>query len=159
MSFWIGDRVWITSLKQEGIFEGEQAEMAVVKVDGTKLLVHFADLTVLPEEDDAFLEFFDEEEDIAPVPFSLWDNEIDLHIEVLNPALKSAEAAQILAHQVSRMKDFVTRAIARQSREILIIHGKGEGVLKGEVISYLKSLSEMKEILETGDGGAVKVIF
>jgi len=54
---------------------------------------------------------------------------IDLHIEVLNPKL-----------------------------EVTIIHGKGAGVLKGCVMTIIKTDKDIKQYHEVHDGGAVRIV-
>ena len=156
--YWIGDRVWVTSEDKEGIFEGERDDKAVVKVNGAHKVVPFTDLSLLPEGDDSFIELHPEAEDQKrAIPFALWDRTIDLHIEELNPALLNAEPAQILAHQVSRLRSFIEKAIDRHASEVHVIYGRGEGVLRSEVLKYLESLPEVKSVQEEGHGGAVLV--
>ncbi len=159
-NYWIGDNVWITSLQQEGIFEGEQGDMAIVKVGNDKKLFPFSEITLLPEDEKDFkLEELGIQ--IKPKPKGAYQfpDFIDLHIEDLNPNLIQAEPAQILAHQRSRLKDFVRSAIDHHKGYIIIIHGKGEGVLKSEVLKILDDFSEVKGIEHESHGGAVKVYF
>ncbi|HLF64888.1 MAG TPA: Smr/MutS family protein [Saprospiraceae bacterium] len=158
--YWIGDRVWITSLQQEGIFEGEQADQAIVKVNNEKKLFPLSDLTLLPEEEDDFdLEALGVH--TKPIPKNPFDfpDTIDLHIEELNPKLIDAEPALILAHQRSRLKDFLSAAIHHHKSQVTIIHGKGEGVLRSDVLTVLKEFSEIRTIEEEGHGGAMIVKF
>jgi len=158
--YWIGDRVWVASERMEGVFEGEQGEMALVKIQGVRKPFPFAEISLLPEEDDSFIELHPEAKDQKrTVPFTFWDRTIDLHIEELNPALLNAEPAQILAHQVSRLKTFIEKAIDSHAREVHVIYGRGEGVLRSEVLKYLESLTEMRSVQEEGHGGAVRVCF
>jgi dsDNA-specific endonuclease/ATPase MutS2 len=159
-NYWIGDRVWIASLHQAGVFEGEQDDMAIVKADGSKKLFAFADISLMQEEEEDFeLEALGvHSKPKAQTSFDFPDS-IDLHIEELNPKLVHAEPALILAHQRSRLKDYLTAALYHHKRQVIIIHGKGEGVLRSEVLSILKEYPEIKRIEDEGHGGAVKVIF
>jgi hypothetical protein len=158
-NYWIGDRVWIASENAEGIFEGEQDLQAVVRVQGQKKLFSFDDISLLPEEDDDFIEFHDNSDKPASIPFEVWDNTIDLHIGELNPALMHSESTQILAHQLSRLKAFIDKAILRHALEVRIIHGKGEGVLRSEVLRILETVPQVKRVEDDRRGGAVVVNF
>jgi dsDNA-specific endonuclease/ATPase MutS2 len=158
-NYWIGDRVWIASENAEGIFEGEQDLKAIVKVQGQKKLVAFDDISLLPEDDDDFIEFHDNSDKPASIPFEVWDNTLDLHIEELNPALIHSESSQILAHQLSRLKAFLSKAIDRRTLEVTIIHGKGEGVLRSEVLRILDTVPQVKRVEDDRSGGAVVVMF
>lgn len=64
-------------------------------------------------------------------------NEIDLHIEVLFPEAVHWSVADILQKQMIACRAFVEKAIANKSRKVVVIHGKGEGVLKSEIYRYL----------------------
>lgn len=158
--YWIGDRVWIASLHRDGIFEGEQGDLAIVKLGSEKKFFPFADLTLLPEDEgDYDLEDLGVHSKTMPTnPFD-FPNTIDLHIEELNPKLIHDEPALILAHQRSRLKDFVAAAIYHHKREITIIHGKGEGVLKAEVLNVLSGIAEVQSVKEELHGGSVIVKF
>lgn len=156
--YWIGDRVWIASIREEGIFEGERDGLALVRIRTEKRLVPFSDISLLPETEEVFV-LPDEDTSHgrsrrAPVP-----DTIDLHIDILNPALVHAEPALILTHQCNRLKDFLQKAIRHGLREVVIIHGKGEGVLRNEVLEILHEFKPIRQIEDASHGGAVRVRF
>jgi hypothetical protein len=155
--YWIGDRVWISSENTEGIFEGERDLQAVVKVQGVKKMYAFDDISLLPEDDNDFIEFHDDRDPPKSIPFETSNNTIDLHIEELNPRLIHSESSEILAHQLSRLKAFLDKAIHRNAARVTIIHGKGEGVLRSEVLRILDAFPEVKQVEEERQGGAVTV--
>jgi DNA-nicking Smr family endonuclease len=159
--YWIGDRVWIAHLHCEGIFEGTQGEMAVVKVKGRKELVAFPELTRLDEPA--------HEPGVDPDDYSgrqvgkfsdiSLDDTLDLHIDTLNPGLIHAGPEQILAHQRIRLKDYIRKAIDQRKYKVTIIHGKGEGVLRSEVLHMLAGMAEIERVQHELHGGAVVVFF
>ena len=156
--YWIGDRVWIASLQHDGIFEGEQGDLAIVKVDNEKKLFPFSDLTLLPEEEvDVNLEEPGVQTKPSPKHAFAFPDSIDLHIDELNPKLVNAEPALILAHQRSRLIDFLTAAIFHHKSQVTIIHGIGEGVLRSEVLNVLSGFDEIRSIEHEPHGGAVLV--
>lgn len=94
--------------------------------------------------------------------------EIDLHIEELIDNHNGMTNHDILQKQMMACRSFVQKAIQQHKKEIVIIHGKGEGVLKSEIHLYLNRISNESGIkLEYVDasyqnygiGGATKVIF
>lgn len=158
--YWIGDPVWIASLQKKGTFEGERDGMAIVKVQGLKHVLSFSDISLLPDDEDEIdlSDLTEEPKKSRKYAFDVPDT-IDLHIEELNPQLTYAEPAQILAHQRSRLKDFLATAIEHHLRQVNIIHGVGEGVLRSEVLHLLKDFPEVRRIEHEAHGGAMTVYF
>lgn len=66
--------------------------------------------------------------------------QIDLHIEELVDDHSQMSNYEILQLQMRKLRLFVLEAQDRKIRKIIVIHGVGEGVLKHEVVSYLKSV-------------------
>ncbi len=94
--------------------------------------------------------------------------EIDLHFDTLSEKYNLEENYQILQKQLSACRSFCQKAIRNKTKRIVIIHGKGEGVLKSEVHLYLNRLKKDQGIKldfhdapysEYGMGGATEVIF
>lgn len=94
--------------------------------------------------------------------------EIDLHFDTLSEKYYLEENYQILQKQLSACRAFCQKAIRNKTKRIVIIHGKGEGVLKSEVYLYLNRLKNDQGIRlefhdapynEYGIGGATEVIF
>lgn len=93
-------------------------------------------------------------------------NEIDLHIEELIDYHADMTNHEILMKQMGACKRFVQRAIDGNLKRVVLIHGKGQGVLKTEIHTYLNKLSVYHEIkieysdaayTEYGMGGATEV--
>ena len=93
-------------------------------------------------------------------------NEIDLHIEDLVDYHGDMTNQEILMRQMTTCKQFIQRAIDSNLKRVVLIHGKGEGVLKTEIHTYLNKLSVYHEIrieyadapyTEYGMGGATEV--
>lgn len=94
--------------------------------------------------------------------------EIDLHIDALDQNFISTDINQALQKQMVACRAFVKKHIEKRSKKIILIHGKGEGVLKAEIYHYLTRLSAETGLdidfrdassLEYGKGGATEVIF
>ncbi|MEX1001375.1 MAG: Smr/MutS family protein [Crocinitomicaceae bacterium] len=94
--------------------------------------------------------------------------EIDLHIEELVESHAAMTNHEILTKQMIVCKNFVRKAMDKETPKIVIIHGKGEGVLKSEIHSFLHKLRDWDGVkldyhdasfAEYGISGATEVIF
>lgn len=159
--YWIGDRVFITDLHKIGSFEGKDDQgMAIVKIEGESLKVKPANIRPASEIKSASPALRALERELAEKPkanFKLTGNKIDLHIDKLAPHLESADASRILSHQLEACKQFVQSSIESKQGVIQIIHGKGKGVLKSEVIELLKHNKGVRLYVEANQGGALDV--
>ena len=75
---------------------------------------------------------------------------------------------EILTKQMNCCRHFIQRSISSNMNRVVLIHGKGEGVLKSEIISYLRKLKNYHDLnieffeapySEYGMGGATEVRF
>ncbi len=94
--------------------------------------------------------------------------EIDLHIEELRDDHRYLTNFEIVQIQMTACRAFIQNALANNAKKAVLIHGKGEGVLKSEIHSYLDRLSNYSgsqlEYHEAsyqryGMGGATEVVF
>ena len=94
-------------------------------------------------------------------------NEIDLHIEELETYTAHLSNHEIVQKQLTACRAFVQRAIDRKKKKVVLIHGKGAGVLKSEIRHYLDRLDDASGVQITyhdasfqryGTGGATEVI-
>lgn len=70
--------------------------------------------------------------------------EIDLHIEKLGVKYKGKSNAEIVQLQVGAAKSFIDKAMLAGKREVVLVHGVGNGTLKQEVQKLLKSYYGIK---------------
>ena len=94
--------------------------------------------------------------------------EIDLHYGSLTESLNIKSNYEILQKQLTACRSFIQKALSKKIKRIVIIHGKGEGVLKSEIHLYLSRLESERGVKldfhdapyhEYGMGGATEVIF
>lgn len=94
--------------------------------------------------------------------------EIDLHYESLTESLTIKSNHEILQKQLTACRSFVQKSMRNKLKRIVIIHGKGEGVLKSEIHLYLTRLNSEQGVRldfhdapyhEYGMGGATEVLF
>lgn len=67
---------------------------------------------------------------------SLAEWEIDIHAEELNINMRGMTNHDILTEQLKALKNFHEKAMKKEIKRLVIIHGVGEGVLREEVRSY-----------------------
>ncbi len=62
---------------------------------------------------------------------------IDLHIQELIDSYKGMNNSQIIQVQLSHFKSKLNEAINKKTKKLIVIHGKGKGVLKAEIVNEL----------------------
>ncbi|MEE9372054.1 MAG: Smr/MutS family protein [Saprospiraceae bacterium] len=167
-NLWIGDPVRIISSGKEGTFEGVgKGGKARVKHSKNMLLVLISNLEIISEAEinakkDHLLETSPELYAFShkkPVPTANFKNEIDLHIAKLNPSIENSHPQLILDHQLLICRIFLDFSINKKKSVVKIIHGKGTGALKEEVLHILKEYSSVRFAIEVNAGGAQEVWF
>lgn len=162
MDYWIGELIKIKSTGQIGKFEGSTAS-GTLKIKVGSIFVEAAEedteIYEEPEEDDD--QSLDLKDD--PQPSNL-DNELnfspvlDLHIEALDPSRANEDHQVIKSFQLKKCESFIQTAIKMKSPQITIIHGKGTGALKAEILHLLSHTHEVFIIQEVSNGGAQECI-
>lgn len=158
---WIGDKVWIISRGEVGIFEGSEGVQAKIKIGFEHHLIAPDDLSLDLKKEEEIIDFSWLKEDksrqskkqtLPEVTVS-----IDLHIEILQPDLVQAPSARILDYQLAACRQFIQSATQKKLVRVTIIHGIGLGVLKQEVEHVLKGFKEVKFCLPVNQDGALEV--
>lgn len=94
--------------------------------------------------------------------------EIDLHIEELMDYTTHLANFEIVQIQMTACRAFIQDALAARVNKIVVIHGKGQGVLKSEIHQYLDRLANNQGVQldyfdapynEYGMGGATAISF
>lgn len=156
---WVGDLLKIISTGKIGSFEGVGKDGMLKLKDNKEIFwAKSNDVEEVEERETKAVEIEDE-------PFMesnktlYFDTTLDLHIEVLKPDLQHARAEQILNYQLRATKFYVEKALFLRKHKVLIIHGKGVGLLKLEIEQILKSIAAVSQTIEKNNGGAVEVYF
>ena len=156
---WIGDKLLLKKSGRIGKFDGRSGHKKVrIKVGEKTVITPITNVEMAPESvpDEQVLSFRPEKKEIKSSSLS---DTIDLHMEVLNPSMQHARPERIVDYQVSAAKDFIDEAITTRTKQILIIHGKGEGVLKSEIVHLLSLYDEVQFTFPKNNGGATEVWF
>lgn len=155
---WIGDLVHVVPHNTNGKYEGIEPDGKIKVRLGFN--VHYFELHELTKAEDEGEPFRVPEEKKAPKQIDVFQGpELDLHIEKLNPHLLHQTPEQIIEFQVRKSEAFVTYAIKKRWAKVLIIHGKGTGILKAEVQHLVEGFNETAYTLTKNDGGALEVWF
>jgi len=155
--FWIGDWVKINSTDKIGKFEGEVNGKAKIKIGDKLILVSLSKLSIL--EEDLIPQNVVREVKVINKENPVFKSTIDLHIEKLAPSMKNERAELIISFQVKSAKKFIDEVIKKRLVNATIIHGKGLGAMKMEVMHLLKSYDEVYFTKEVNNGGAIEILF
>jgi dsDNA-specific endonuclease/ATPase MutS2 len=154
---WIGDWLRLKDSSITGKYHGHSGGSNIKIKVGEKVIETSLNNVEKIEEP----AFFNPPEIIQEKPVTISkgpsSNTIDLHIEVLAPEMKNGLPLRIRAYQIEACKNFVEKAIESGMPIIKIIHGKGEGILKEEVLHLLSLYDKVRFIIPKNDGGAVEV--
>lgn len=159
---WIGETLTMLASGRIGRFEGIAKDgRARVACQGKVYLVKPNKLEIYVEPKIDKVKELTDELNTSPRTKLITNlkNEIDLHINVLNPKLSNGLPEHILSFQLAECKTFITQSVAARKHNISIIHGKGAGVLKSEVLELLKSFEEVSQTESINSGGAQRVYF
>lgn len=87
--------------------------------------------------------------------------EVDLHIETILDRYNHLSNYEIVQIQLKKCKNAVERAIQKKVYKLIIVHGKGSGVLREEVHQLLNNYSvEIRDSrFQDYGGGATEVFF
>lgn len=154
---WIGDWLRLKKANMVGKYHGHsEGNRIKVKVGDKIIDVSINEIKKIDDPQTPKSITF-EEEDHTSRDSPLSSNTIDLHIEVLAPEMKNGLPLRIRTYQIEACKTFVDKAIQSGMPIIKIIHGKGEGVLKTEVLHLLSLYDEVRFVIPKNNGGAVEV--
>lgn len=157
---WIGDLLLLKKSGRIGKFNGRSGHKKVkVKIGEKIVITPIGNIELAPEN--AKIDEFDYSHRLQkpkPTAVQLSDT-IDLHIEVLNPSLQNSRVERIVDFQIKAAKSFIESSIKSSTKKILIIHGKGEGVLKSEIVHLLSLYDAVQFTFDKNGGGATEVWF
>jgi hypothetical protein len=89
--------------------------------------------------------------------------EVDLHIEKLVDHAEGLSPSDMLLMQLAELQKQLDLAIARRQSSLVVIHGVGKGVLRGEVHEILHHTPQVKSFVNQYDArygyGATEIFF
>lgn len=157
---WIGDLVRVTKTGAIGKFEGETGGKARILLDGRHMLMEARDIEVHdePESEESLVQLLGiEEQKIKEKKRPSMVNVLDLHLEKLSGYTPNS-GLTILDYQLKECRKFLEEVIARKYLSATIIHGKGEGILRDQVIHLLKEFPQVRNHFPKNHGGALEIL-
>lgn len=121
-------------------------EVLVITEDGFEEKYSINKLIIIKEENYTLSSFKDINKDVSTCKKTskphkkksdLW--EVDLHIENIIDQHETLSNYEIVTRQLNHCKFILEKAIKANITRLIIIHGRGEGVLKKEVLELLKN--------------------
>ncbi len=93
--------------------------------------------------------------------FGLSSGDVDLHIEELTSDISGMSNSEIIQIQLSHFRKELDKAILRKARQLVLIHGVGNGRLKSEIRKELKEAGiRFRDADQSRYGlGATEVLF
>ena len=159
---WIGERIITIEGRLIGTFEGRKDnEIILFKYNNQVFTKHISEFELAPEEELVQQLTFNEDQNKQSKELNVHHKsaKIDLHIEVLAPHLSNAIPARILQYQKERFTQFIADCIRNRLPNALIIHGKGEGVLRQEIRHMISLEPKIKLQISVNHDGATEIWF
>lgn len=152
---WIGDVLKLKSSGRVGKFEGMKNSKLRINVSGKIILTSISNVEFYTENKISDLDNIKSQSNILKINF---DPVIDLHIEKLAPSMINYRSEHILLYQIRAAKNHLLYAIENKIKKIEIIHGRGTGALKSEILFLVSQYSQIIHQESSRNGGAL-VIF
>jgi|JI10StandDraft_1071094.scaffolds.fasta_scaffold24737_4 dsDNA-specific endonuclease/ATPase MutS2 len=160
-SLWIGEELRLLSNGAIGTFEGVLSDGNIkIKLDGVIRILNPLEVEMAPENHETPVDLEDSYlSEPSPKKSKPFKNqiEIDLHIEKLAPHLIHGNKERILSYQLEKFREFMAQHLNSKQTNLLIIHGKGEGILREQIRSELKSISRVRFFFPVNKDGATEV--
>ncbi len=154
---WIGDKLRVKSSGLIGVFTGDRNGKAGLKIQDKISYYPIQALEIFDEDENESEAPEDLSEDPTPENYT-FEPTIDLHIEKWKDyRLNSHQSA--LDFQLRQCRLFLDQAIDRKVFSVLIIHGKGVGILKQNIRHLLGEYTEVFQVFDKHQGGATEVWF
>ncbi len=152
---WVGDKLQVKSTGIVGKYHSHKGSFVILDCKGNKISADKSDIRIYKQPKQNIELTFDD--DIVPTTNNTFNDTIDLHINKLAPHMEHQEQSRILDFQIEKARKFIEIAIDRKRYQLLIIHGKGTGVLKAEILEMLKDYHRIRYTFDKNDGGATEV--
>lgn len=161
---WIGDTVKVISTGEIGKYEGEDSHgQAKVRFGREIKMIGALDLIIEEEEED----FKKQNKKIKKgkefnfeiLEMAGFNRVLDLHLDKLKDFEASNWPLGPIDFQLHHCRKYIKEAIRNRVPRIEIIHGKGKGVLKEEVMSLLFVFEEVQSVDQLANEGKLEVWF
>lgn len=152
---WVGDTLQVISTGIVGKYDSHKGSIVIIDCKGNKISADKSDIRIYTQpKQEVKIAFEDEVVLKSKIKFN---DTLDLHLNILAPHMEHQEQSRILDFQIEKARQFVEDAIENNRSQILIIHGKGSGVLKSETLEMLKDFYKVQYSFDKNDGGATEI--
>ncbi|MGA0231563.1 MAG: Smr/MutS family protein [Saprospiraceae bacterium] len=157
---WIGDKIRSSKSGLSGRFGGLNDSGMVRMNAGHKIILVPTKFVELVQQEDVEEEslVFEDQSQTSSEHTEHTRSELDLHIEVLRPDLLNALPERIVDVQIRAFENYLEKAIEKNLRQILVIHGRGQGVLRHHIHKSLESRKEVFQFRLLNNDGATEII-
>ena len=153
--FWVGDTLQVISTGIVGKYDSHKGSIVIIDCKGNKISADKSNIRMYTQpKQEVKIAFEDEVVLKSKIKFN---DTLDLHLNILAPHMEHQEHSRILDFQIEKARQFVEDAIENNRSQILIIHGKGSGVLKSETLEMLKDFYNVRYTFDKNDGGATEI--
>ena len=152
---WVGDKLQVKSTGIVGKYHSHKGSFVIIDCKGNKISADKSDIRMYTQPKEEVVMTFEDE--VVPVKNIKFNDTLDLHIHKLAPHMEHQEQSRILDFQIEKARQFIHYAIDNKRYHLLIIHGKGSGVLKAETLEMLKEFHKVRYTFDKNDGGATEV--
>lgn len=154
---WIGDLLRSKLTGRTGKYAGMHASGKLKMISGDKTyLLSIKSIEKIDDEiQDTVLDIPELDQISETREFK---DEIDLHIEKIRSDLVNALPERILDIQLQTFHDFFESIKRRKLKRALVIHGRGEGVLRQAVRQILASDKNVFQYYSVHNDGATEII-
>lgn len=155
--FWIGDYVLVKSKNLFGKYHKDgQGDTCLIATKDGIITTHISDVCLADEPEEMSVPILKPKHNKRRLKPQKAKKEIDLHLDVLDPKRQISQH-RMLDFQIEACRKFLNAALDARYRTVVIIHGKGSGILKQEIQHLLKMSDLVDYSFEINDGGATEV--
>ena len=155
--FWVGDYVLIKSKNLYGKYHKDgQGGTCLVSTKEGIITTHISDISLAEEPEEVAISPKKSKKSHTTLKAPKAQKVIDLHLDVLDPRRQISQH-RMLDYQIEACKKFLNAALKARYRTVVIIHGKGSGILKQEIQHLLKMSDLVDYSFEINEGGATEV--
>lgn len=162
-ALWVGDELWDKEHSRMVKFKSKKGSLVEVNYQ-EQLFISAVNQLRMPSEKELNAEkdtenIHDSENQKIKSQTKDPGKVIDLHLDQLPSYIQQAEPTRLLDLKINHCKKYITTARENHHKIITIIHGKGTGILKQEVLAMLNNMEKIRFVIPTQDGGATEVWF
>ena len=151
MKFKIGDLVKPIDESIEGKVVGiEKTKILVLLEDGFEM--HYFERELVHKINDIYSEVETKDPHLQVIIEAYKIESVDLHFDALHFKQYKVQPHEVLSKQLLMLHEAILEAQKNKVNQLDIIHGKGEGILKNEVIKMLLKYKNIEPVKNKNQG-------